>query len=164
MINKPRGYSLFTQLPHRDCNETNIPEYLCSCGISLSTDVNSQIIQKGGEFLIHFINNVLLKNHHDICMVLKMENIIDAQFHNNKYSIIFKTTLPSNAVFDASYELIKIKDTNKKLNKDEFSYDETSKLKLVGRILRINSYGANAKCMNVYWLKNFCHCSNKTSS
>lgn len=162
-INKPRGYSLFTQLPHRNCNETNIPEYLCSCGISLSTDVNSRIIQKGSEFLINYINNVLLKDHHDICVILKLEYIIDAQLHNNKYSVIFKTQLPSNAVFDASYELIKLKAENEKLNNDEVRYDETTKLKLVGRIIRINSYGVSSKCMNVYWLKNFCYCSNKPS-
>jgi hypothetical protein len=135
---------------------------LCSCGISLSTDVNSQIIKKGGEFLLNYINNVLLKDHHDICMILKLDTIIDAQFHNKKYSIIFRTSFPSNAVFDASYELIEMKAHNEKLSKDEIRYDETTKLKLVGRIIRINSYGASSKCINVYWLKNFCYCSNKT--
>jgi hypothetical protein len=110
--NRPNGFSLLTKVPDRNCNESNIPEHLCSCGIHSNLDLESNLILKAAEFCVYYINNILLKNYRDICEILQLSEIIDAQLLNRKYSIIFKTKHPAYSKFDATFELFSKENEN----------------------------------------------------
>ena len=146
--NKPKGQSLFFQLPKRDCLNANIVDYLCSCKKSREIDTNDEIIQHGAFYLVDYINNYLLKSYKKICMILKLKRVIDAQIileKVNKYSIIFET-YPNNAKFDAQFKVENIRK------------NQLPKLRLIGKIIRINSYGMSSRCIDNYGLRNFCYC------
>jgi hypothetical protein len=146
--NKPKGQSLFLQLPKRDCFTASIPNYLCSCRKSQDINTTEKIIHNGALYLINYINYNLLNNFEDLCMRLKLKRVIDAQIvieNSNKYSIIFET-FPSNAVFDAQ---LKVEHLNKSL---------LPKYQIVGKITRINTYGMSSRCINNYEMRNFCYC------
>ena len=176
-INQPNGHSLFFPIPNRNCKTANIPSYLCSCDLSVDLDINSDIIKQGVSFLIGYINNYLLKDYQKICMKLTLNKIIDAQMYQNKnkYSVIFQTG-PNNASFDATFLVSYKKEFN--ISSAQFSSNSTMgannqtsenktsiveplltpKFKLLGNIVRINTYGLSSKCIKVYFLKNYCYC------
>lgn len=154
-----KGYSLFMPIPERNCQKAHIPEYLCSCDISFDVNINSSIIQKASEFMVNYINEILLKPHRQICAQLSLSKIYDAQKYNynqNKFTIIFET-LPSNATFDGTVLL-----KNFELSSPKYSMDRlnNSNFDLVGKIVRINEYGQTSRCIRDYFLKNFCYCMN----
>jgi hypothetical protein len=158
------GYSLFSKVPNRNCDQAKIPQYLCSCGVSLNINLDSDIVETGAKFIVHYINNVLLKNHQDKCVRLNLLKVIDAQVQNKKYSLILKVAAPSNAVFDGTFELVSRGDGKIKENEMKYSDGENGrgKLRLVGNIIRINTYGSTSKCIQVYSLRNFCYCKKQT--
>ena len=145
-FNLPKGHSLFLPIPNRNCASANIPEYLCSCALSLTIDTNEKIIKDATLYVIDYINDVLLKQFSDICMQLSFKNVTDAQILQQgaaevEYSIIFET-YPNEARFDAKFQVD----------------DLDGSFKLVGNIVRINSYGLSSKCIEDYQLRNFCYC------
>lgn len=139
-----KGRSLFLPLANRNCLQAFIPEYLCGCYFSFNVDKDKNpMIQKGTEFMINHINNNLLKDFQDICMQLSLSRIIDAQIYKNyknKFSVIFETA-PNNASFDGTLVL-----------------KEDGKFEIIGRLVRINTYGLSAGCIKKYNLKNYCYC------
>lgn len=148
LFNKPKGYSLFTPISNRNCKMANIPDYLCSCALSIDIDIKDKIVQSGALYVVDYINRVLLKEFKELCMELELKNVLDAQVSKGKtteYSIIFQT-YPNDAKFDAKFEL---EDTENSLS---------PKFKLIGKIVRINSYGMSSKCIKNYALRNFCYC------
>ena len=143
--NMPKGKSLFLPISNRNCESANIPAYLCSCTLSFDIDIKDKIIQSGALYVVDYINTVLLNRYQDICMVLKFKSVIDAQISKQKtteYSIIFDT-YPNEAKFDAKFQI-------QPGYKDKFN--------LIGKIIRINSYGLSSKCIKNYELRNFCYC------
>ena len=146
--NQPHGQSLFLPIPKRNCFLANIPDYLCSCSVSVDIDVTDEIIQKGTSFLIDYINNFLLKKFKNLCMRLNLKRIIDAQLvkeNVNKYSVIFETN-PNGAKFDGQFRV------------EHYNKSHSLKFQLIGKIIRINSYGLSSSCINNYFLRNFCYC------
>ena len=146
--NKPKGQSLFLKLPKRNCLSANIADYLCGCKKSDYISTNEKIIQYGALHVIDYINNILLKNFKSLCINLKLKRVIDSQIIfevTKKYSIIFETT-PNNAKFDAQFKV------------NHFYKNGLPKLQIVGKIIRINSYGSSSRCINNYELRNFCYC------
>lgn len=144
-----KGHSLFTLLPNRNCKTAHIPQYLCACQISTDVDLSNPMILKAAKYMVDHINNVLLKDHQDICMRLKLSKILDAQIYSltsNKYSVIFQTS-PNDAVFDGT---IILEPSNSVLSSDGF--------KIFGEIIRINTYGISSICIQKYHLKNYCYC------
>ncbi|CAF1040069.1 unnamed protein product, partial [Brachionus calyciflorus] len=141
------GESLFTVIPNRSCKQAKIPDYLCVCNYNLNIEQNNKKIKEGATFMIDHINNQLLKNYSDICMKLSLKKIIEVQSYTNypgKYTIVL-VTLPNEAVFDGTIILKEDKGTN-------VSYV------ILGKIIRINSYGITSNCMNKYSLRNYCYC------
>jgi hypothetical protein len=175
--NKPNGVSLFFPIPERNCEQAKIPEYLCSCDVHFGINKNSTLIQQGTQFMIDHINNELLGKYQDICMRLELINIIEVQgFRKNpsKYAIIFVVG-PNNATFDGTisfeesleYEVAEEENANSdkqsNVNSTSLVYVTNSRkvvydFKIVGKIVRINTYGVTSKCISSYQLKNFCYC------
>ena len=141
-VNQPNGHSLFFPIPNRNCKTANIPSYLCSCDLSVDIDINSDIIKQGVLFLVGYINDIILKDLKEFCMILTLDKIIVAQIFEkkNKYAVIFQAG-PNNAIFDAQFTI------------DNYGY-----FQLYGKIIRINHYGNTANCINSYYLRNFCYC------
>lgn len=147
--NDQKGHSLFKPLPNRNCKKANIPDYLCVCQLSVNVDLSNPIILKAAKYMVDYINDVLLKDYHDICMKLKVSKILEAQVYGSnkdKYSIIFETS-PNNAVFDGT---IILEPSNNILLSDGF--------KIQGEIIRVNAYGISSICIQKYHLKNYCYC------
>ncbi|CAF1060233.1 unnamed protein product, partial [Brachionus calyciflorus] len=154
-----KGQSLFLPLSHRSCKQANIPEYLCSCDLSLDVNLSDPIILKAANFMVDYINNQVLKDQSKICMELKLSKILDAQIYKNKpekLSIIFET-LPNNATFDGTILIGKEKSSEKESNTKNDNHT-TENFKILGKIVRINSYGLSSSCVKKYHLKNFCYC------
>ncbi len=146
--NKPKGQSLFLKLPKRNCLSANIADYLCGCKKSYDIGTHEKIIQYGALHLIDYINNILLKNFKNLCMHMKLKRVIDSQIifeAAKKYSIIFETA-PNNAIFDAQFKV------------NYFYKNGLPKLQILGKIIRINTYGTSSRCINNYELRNFCYC------
>ena len=141
-INKPNGYSLFLPIPNRNCKTANIPSYLCSCDISVDVDIMNNIIKHGAIFLVSYVNDYMLRDFKDFCMILTLYKIIEAQMYQNKnkYSVIFQTRT-NNAIFDA-----------------HFTIDNQGNFQIYGKIIRLNQYGNTANCIKNYYLRNFCYC------
>ncbi len=142
------GFSLFWTVPHRNCSQAQIPEYLCSCYATNKincTQTFRKTISQAAIYLVNYINGVLLVNHTNICMPLKLKSIIDSEINYKllKYSITFETN-PNGAIFDGSVKL-------KENTIDTFE--------LIGLISRVNLYGSTANCMDSNFLKNYCYCS-----
>ena len=146
--NKKNGFSLFLPVPSRGCLEAKVPQELCSCELSLGLDLNHQKVIKGAQSMIDYINNDLLKDYSTKCVKLKLFKVIDAQTYlkyPNKYSIIF-STYPGNAIFDGS--VLFNQNSNRTIKNVE----------VIGTISRISFYGMTSKCVNNYFLKNYCYC------
>ena len=67
----------------------------------------------------------------------------------NKYSIIFET-LPNNATFDGTLTL--------EQDLTNSTLFDSKKFQIIGKIIRVNSYGLSSSCVRNYNLKNFCYC------
>ena len=143
------GISLFTPLKDRNCKEASIPEYLCACNIRINgADIKSPFISEAAQFMVNHINMHLLKNYSNLCMQLEPARVLEVQgflLNPDKFSIIFQVK-PNLALFDASFVL----------KKHEFN--EEHSFQLIGQIVRINEYGLSSKCIENYFLKNFCFC------
>ena len=141
------GFSLFLPVPYRNCAQANIPEYLCSCQADAKVNLSKEDLDKAhnaAEFLVKYINDILLVNYRQICLPLELKRISDAQIVDKKllkFSIIFETK-PNGAIFDG---IVTPNQTTKSFN-------------LIGKISRVNLYGSTSKCMDSYFLKNYCYC------
>ncbi|XP_061164276.1 uncharacterized protein LOC133173301 [Saccostrea echinata] len=139
-----RGESLFSDVSKtRNCTDVGVPESLCSCSHyinvknfstlyatrNLSTDIVSKL-------------NDLLKNHQSVCERISLDKTIsvyqEVSGRKHTYRISIRT-LPGKALFEASVSSIN----------DKYH---------VGQILRINKYGDQSKCLNDYFLRNYCYC------
>lgn len=138
---KLNGRSLFLPIENRNCEEANIPEYLCGCDISFDVNLNNSLVIKAAKFMIAHINNKTIGNHKDKCMELSYGSVKDAQIYKNKnkLSVVFET-LPNNGMFDGTVVI------------------QNKKFELLGKIVRINTYGVSSACIKDYYLKNFCFC------
>ena len=158
-----KGTSLFFPIENRNCSRANIPEYLCSCDIRFDININSRYIKEGTQFMIDHINNNLLLKHKKICMPLSIRKIIEIQGFRkeyNKFSVIFEVN-PNNATFDGTFLVSQqfenvtnqtekhAQQLDEKFNKVKYNF------KLVGKIIRINTYGTSSNCINDYFLKYF---------
>ena len=140
--NLNKGLSLFYPLPSRDCKEAKIPDQFCSCDQTTDVDLRDEVVVNGAEFLVDYINNVLLKQHREKCAKLHLKSVQMAKKFSaelNKYSIIF-TTNPNNATFDATFVVLQ------------------KGFELKGSISRISLYGLTSHCIENYFLKNYCYC------
>jgi len=96
------------------------------------------------QFLVQHINEVILVEHRNACVPLEFKRISDLQIVDGelaKYSIIFET-MPNGAIFDAMV----------------INNKENNTFQLIGLISRVNLYGSTSKCMQSYFLKNYCYC------
>lgn len=141
------GFSLFLPLPYRNCTQAQIPEFLCSCRANATIELSAtdlKIINQAAQFLVRHINEVLLGDYKDICVPLQLKRISDAEVVDSKlakYSVIFET-IPNGAIFDGMVVRKNV----------------TDNFELVGLISRVNLYGSTSKCMQSYFLKNYCYC------
>ncbi len=141
------GFSLFLPVPYRNCSQAQIPEYLCSCRVNAKVDLSAvdlKIVNLAAQFLVQHINEVLLVDYKSICVPLQFKRIRDAQIVDtklSKYSIIFET-MPNGAIFDGMV----------------VHSSRTNRFKLIGLISRVNLYGHSSKCVQSYFLKNYCFC------
>ncbi|XP_048776650.2 uncharacterized protein LOC125680888 [Ostrea edulis] len=142
-----RGESLFTDVFNtRNCTDVGIPLSMCTCSqyieiknftsVYADHDLSAIIISKLNE---------LVKDHTSICAHLSLDKTISvfkAAYGKRQHTYrITIRTLPGKAMFEASV------------------YVDSSRNKLkVGPILRINRYGNQSKCVNDYFLRNYCYC------
>jgi len=107
-------------------------------------DLDLKTMNLGAQFLVQHINEVILVEHRNNCVPLEFKRISDVQIVDDKlakYSIIFETT-PNGAIFDGMV----------------IHNKETNEFQLIGLISRVNLYGSTSKCMESYFLKNYCYC------
>ena len=150
-----KGKSLFTQIMDRNCTIAHIPQSLCICGLFLNINQNSTIIKLAAVYMVNYIHGVILKDNKNVCVEYDLKEIVDAQLtkdgEKNKYLIIFKVS-PNDAIFDGTV-----------VERDLNSTELVSKFTLLDQIQRISSYGTTSKCVNVYFLRNYCYCKNQNN-
>ena len=131
----------------------------CPCTRSTPLDTALPLTKDLALASIDYINNVKLKNHSHLCLILQLKTIIRAEVEelqipkriiNNAstdnfthlYTVLFEVS-PSNGIFES-----------------ELLYDQiTKKIHLHNEILRINLYGQSSSCIqDKYNLRSFCYC------
>ena len=119
---------------------------MCQFGLGSSKNLTSsqkQTIEKGGKFIVDYINDEILKDLiPKVCHKYELGTIVNSHYVKaDRVSIIF-TTKPNNASFEADIQL---------LGSDKFKIIEN-------KIDRITLYGKTADCIKNEELKNFCYC------
>ncbi|OWF43798.1 uncharacterized protein LOC110459247 [Mizuhopecten yessoensis] len=164
----PRGISLFRKIPkERTCADAGISEQFCPCFVSKPADMKSPEVQKVVNFSVDKINR-LLNDHREVCEVLHLSQIKDAQlvtsnfkryetkktftikeFFNtpvedeNKYTVLIETT-PGGALFEVTAHV-----------------ETDGEVILIGDITRTNKYGTQSQCINDKFLRNYCFCKSQ---
>jgi hypothetical protein len=142
-----RGESLFSKISDtRNCSDVGVPESMCSCSQYKKVENTSLIYRKFdlSNIVVRKIND-LLENHMTICEQLTLDKTIIVYMDTSKKRLQgFKITIrtsPGGALFEAPVFV-----------------DSTTNEHKVGLILRINRYGDQSKCVNDYFLRNYCFC------
>ncbi|XP_069128838.1 uncharacterized protein [Argopecten irradians] len=160
-----QGISLFQKIPkERTCANASIAENFCPCYISKATAKDSPNVQKIVNFSLERINR-MLGNHRDVCVVLTLSQIKDAQLivssfkryeakkkfspresfftpenDKSKYTILFETS-PSDALFEVTAHI-----------------ESSGEVSIVGDVIRTNRYGTQSQCISDKFLRNYCFC------
>jgi hypothetical protein len=117
----------------------------------------SPVVQQAATFLVNYINDVYLRNFSGKCARLELARVIRAErfsLNKKKYSIIFETG-PSSATFDATVSLL---DENTDFFLSRLFRSAEVKFNVIGDIVRVSKYGLTSKCVDSYFVKNFCYC------
>lgn len=165
-----RGVSWLREIPiSRSCDKAGILPHWCTCLHHETLKTNDDLVVKASFILLSEITHEL-RRHKAICEALSLHNIREAvrlvesndvlkYVHGNKrqteQSAIFDDamnviediqvvieTVPGNALFEATVRL------------DTFH----ESYKVIGDISRINIYGHQSDCIEVFKLKKYCQC------
>jgi hypothetical protein len=144
---RQRGESLFSKMSDtRNCSDVGVPDSMCSCGHYKKVK-NIPLIYRKFNISAIVVNklNDLLKNHKSICERLTLDKTIVVHRDISKKRLLaLKITIrtsPGRALFEAPVFI-----------------DTSTNEHRVGQILRINRYGDQSKCVNDYFLRNYCFC------
>ena len=167
---KSRGASWFREIPlMRSCDTAGVLPHWCTCLHHEQLNIDDQVVVKSSIVLLSEILHSL-KDYSHICELLSLYKIREAtrlveseevlkfvKSHNEmkNISVVFGErtkplediqiviqTVPGNALFEATVRLDTVYD----------SY------KVVGDISRINVYGHQSDCIEVFKLKKYCQC------
>ncbi|XP_052777656.1 uncharacterized protein LOC128214974 [Mya arenaria] len=164
-----RGASWFREVPNtRSCDQAGILPHWCTCLHHEKLEVQDDVVVKASLLLLSEITREL-EGYKDICEQLSLHYIREAtrlvesddvlrfvaREHTTNEGHVFgettKTlediqvvieTVPGNALFEATVRLNTVYDS----------------FKVVGDISRINVYGHQSDCIDVFKLKKFCQC------
>jgi hypothetical protein len=149
---RQRGESLFSKMSDtRNCSDVGVPDSMCSCSHYKKVKNIPLIYRKFNisDIVVKKLND-LLKNHKSICERLTLNKTIVVHEDTSKKRLqAFKITIrtsPGAALFEAPVFI-----------------DSTTNEHRVGQILRINRYGDQSKCVNDYFLRNYCFCKKQKS-
>lgn len=135
-VNRIRSISLLKQIPfNRTCKEIGLSLHFCVCEFDWNyIDTNDLISVKAIQFLIDYINTILIKPIHDFCEYLKLNQLVTIKTVKIERSNYFKLnflTYPNNAVYEAMI----------KYENEIFSIESPDV------ISRSNPYGNQPKCL-----------------
>lgn len=170
-----RAVSLLREIPmSRSCDKAGILPHWCTCLRHENLKTNEEIVVKASFVLLSEIINKL-KKYKSVCENLSLHYIRQAvrlvesndvlKFTKNKRNSIESAgdegrgkviediqvvieTVPGNALFEATVRL------------DTFH----ESYKVVGDISRINIYGHQSDCIDIFKLKKFCQCKDTALS
>lgn len=165
---KYRSISLLNKIsPERNCQHIGISDHFCSCVQDWrKLKTNRKNIENVAKFAVSSINNIT-NSVRDLCLHLKLKEIISAEFlfkENFKIYKIQLVTEPNNG----TYEILVYKGN---FNNFEFKSDKFS-IESRNEISRIDAYGSQPSCvLNLNGtqfffldLRKFCYCSPKPSN
>jgi len=150
-----RGMSLFSKIPqHRTCAMAGIEEHWCICNFEKfeTKSFNTSIVRSAADFVIGFINALLIPQYNHACEVLKLHGIQQAthKFYNESNSTdVFMLTIiaaPSNGVFEVTV------------------HGNMRQWNLLGEISRLDLYGNQSSCVTSSEVKKYCFCKPKPQS
>jgi hypothetical protein len=142
-----RGESLFSDVSNtRNCTGAGIPSSMCTCSrYKEIKNFTSLYTKRNLSGLIISKLNELLKDHKSVCENLALDKTISVfQAANDRKQKTYRITIqtvPGKAVFEALVY-----------------FDTSGNTYKVGQIIRINRYGNQSKCVNDYFLRNYCYC------
>lgn len=153
---QPRGISLFLPVfQNRTCTKAGIAEHWCTCHHGVTVPTNDSNVRHSVDFLIKFINNLLLPFPQ--CSALKLHKIVQSRLEKPSTSRVNITdagiqdytltvqTVPGDALFEAT--------VRHNANRQTYS--------LAGAISRINLYGNQSYCVSNYRMRLYCYCRNQ---
>ncbi|UJR09783.1 hypothetical protein I4U23_014010 [Adineta vaga] len=152
------GISLFHPIPERNCSSAGIPEKYCPCSRTVPMNIDQPIIKELALTSIYYINNVKLKNHKHLCMILELKTIVRAEVEELRAPIFDKNTTKSS--FTQLYTVLFEVSPSEGIFESRLMYDPIKKkAQLHSDILRINLYGQTSACIqDKYDLRSFCYC------
>ncbi|XP_060571139.1 uncharacterized protein LOC132729394 isoform X2 [Ruditapes philippinarum] len=163
-----RGVSFFREIPiTRSCDKAGILPHWCTCLHHEKLQTSEDVVVKASFVLLSEILNEL-RNYKSICENLSLHHIREAvrlvesndvlKFVSDKKKKEFAEseignkliediqvvieTVPGNALFEATVRLDTFHDS----------------FKVIGDISRINIYGHQSDCIDVFKLKKYCQC------
>jgi hypothetical protein len=109
---------------------------------------------------INYINNIKLKDHKHLCVLLELKKIIRAEVEElQRSNEIINNTLKDN--FTHLYTVVFEVSPSDGIFESRLFYNQlTKKIQLHSEILRINLYGQTSSCIqDKYDLRSFCYCT-----
>lgn len=169
-----RGMSWFREIPYlRSCDQAGVLPHWCACLNHIEIDIGLDVVSKTSEALLSQIKTEL-KNYTHICEDLTLRKIhhatrlaepdlsyakakdvskseITRVFGDSTKALediqVVIETVPGKALFEATVRL------------DTYS----KSLTVLGDISRINMYGHQSDCIEVFKLKKYCQCKTFSS-
>jgi len=148
-----RGISLFEKHPeNRSCFDALIPVLFCENKKVTQLTEKEFLEQSGssvmvaGDYVLNRVNN-LTSVEREKCSKFEIEKIMPVRAVTDSFYKLFLINLilkPGNAVFEAYLKI-----------------DSEKKLKIYNKIMRVNDYKKQSKCVDKRSLKGFCYCKEK---
>ena len=161
----PRGISLLTStIPtSRTCKDASINELFCPCAMSREISTTGGVVQKIAKYLVVNINSILSAVTTK-CAALNLKNVESAHIldvnkktgnftidtpepKNNTRYIVVINTVPGDGMFESTV-----------------LYKFPGNLRVLGTILRINTFGNQSYCVSERFLKSYCFCHGVNSN
>ena len=160
-----KGLSLFSEIPEdRTCSDAYIGPHWCTCSIQQPVDTKHPNVEKAAVEILRTINDKILNSTFHLCAKLKLNSIRNSATVTLHESIVNEdvkiTKFLKKPRVSIDYAVLIETDPGGGLFEGTVRHetgDET--FTLVGAISRLNLYGNQSKCLDIYDLKQFCFCN-----
>lgn len=146
-------HSLFKPIDEkRTCQDAAISQQWCLCQEPIEVDKNTQIVKQAANYIVSEVNNLVQSsNKSKTCAYYYLKTVVSSlmteNYKNNtnrsKHLTISLITIPY-ARFEATVQTLE-------------NLHNISNFQIVGRIIRINRYADDTKCIYTQ-LKEYCYC------